>query len=112
MNFFRKLNRKQKRKFDKIELEEKKQIVSHEINQKIKERLNREVSIAFADGFLFANKMLYDKYYEKWNSAKYNEKHKIAKSMIEEIVSNAIRYDNRHNIKENKKETIESEVTE
>lgn len=107
MNFFRKLNKKQRRQFDKLKKEEKDQIISKEINDKVREKLNQEVAIAFADGFLFANNMIYEKYFDRWSKAKYNDKHKIAKEMIEEIEKNREKYLERHNL--NKDEKSEGE---
>lgn len=107
MSFLRKLNRSQRRKFDKLSVDEKKQIISKEINDKNREQLNRAVAIAFADGFLYAHNMMHDKYFEWWSKAKYNDKHKIAKEMFEEIEKNRKKYLERHKL--NKDENSEED---
>ena len=110
VSFLSRLNRKSRRQFDNLSKEEKKDIISKEINEKIKETINKEVAMAFADGFLFASKMLYDKYFQNWSSAKYNDKHKIAKELMKEIEENTEKYNNRRGLNktkensENKKE--------
>lgn len=85
MSFLRGLNRKQRRQFDKLHDEEKKQIVAHEISEKIKDTTQKQIGMAFAQGVMWGNKLLYDKYVTQWDSSKYNGKHKIAKELVEEI---------------------------
>ena len=85
MGFLRGLNRKKRRQFDKLEQEEKKQIVAHEILEKIKETTQKQISSSFVKGVIWANKILYEKYVTAWDEAKYEEKRKVAKELIEEI---------------------------
>lgn len=86
MSFFRNMNRKQKRAFAKADKEEKLVIFAHELSQKLKVEHDKGVAIGFSDGFLFAYNMIYEKYYEDWSKAKYNDKHKIAKELMEEVL--------------------------
>lgn len=84
-NFLRSLNRKQKRKFDKLDKEEKEQIIAHEITQKINESAGKEISKAFVKGAIFANKLLYDHYLTKWDELDDHEKMGIAEALVAEI---------------------------
>lgn len=112
MSFFERMNRKQKRKFKKLGNEEKSQIISHEINQKIKDERNKIVAISFADGYLYASKLLYDHFFERWKKAKYNEKHKIAKEMMEQIEKDNERYLERHGLNKESEENNEENNNE
>lgn len=85
MNFFKKLNRKQRRQFDKLKQEEKNQIIAHEISEKIKETTQKQIALSFIRGTEWVNKMYYEKYVVAWDSAKYDAKRKVAKELIEEI---------------------------
>ena len=85
MNFFSKLNRKQRCKFDKLKQEEKNQIIAHEISEKIKETTQKQISLSFIRGTEWVNKIFYEKYVTAWDNAKYDEKRKVAKELIEEI---------------------------
>lgn len=91
MSFFRKLNRKQRRQFDKLEQEEKNQIIAREISEKIKETSQKQIAVSFIKGTIWANKILYDKYVTAWDAANYNDKRKVAKELIDEI---RMRYEN------------------
>lgn len=62
MSFFGSLNRKDRRKFKNSSTEEKIEVLTAEINNKIAEARNKAVSSAFVDGYLFASKLLYEKY--------------------------------------------------
>lgn len=107
MSFFKKLNRKQRRQFDKLDKEEKKEIIAHEINEKVKASTQRMIATAFADGHLFCSKMLYEKYFERYKSAKQREKAKIADEIMAEISVGYNKYNELHSPK--KEEIKESE---
>lgn len=85
MSFFSKLNRKQRRQFDKLEQEEKNRIIAHEISEKIKETTQKQIGLSFIRGTEWVNKMYYEKYVVAWDAAKYDAKRKVAKELIEEI---------------------------
>ena len=85
MSFFSKLNRKQRRQFDKLEQEEKNRIIAHEISEKIKETTQKQIALSFIRGTEWVNKMYYEKYVVSWDAAKYDAKRKVAKELIEEI---------------------------
>lgn len=106
MNFFKKLNRKQRREFDKLEKDKKIEIISHEINEKIKGERNKIVAKAFADGFIFANKMFFDKYFKDWDKLSEEGKSNIAELIALDVKKSVERY-NKQQDKEN--EQSESE---
>lgn len=85
MSFLRSLNRKKRRQFDKLEQDEKNQIIAHEISEKMKETTQKQIGVAFVKGVVQANEMLYKKYVTAWDAAKYDEKRKVAKQLVEEI---------------------------
>lgn len=85
MSFIRNLNRKQRRKFDKLEQEEKKQILAHEISQKVNEAAGKKISNAFVQGAVFANKILYEHYLEGIENLSEEEKTKRINDLVEEI---------------------------
>lgn len=113
MSFFRKLNRKQRRQFDKLEQEEKNQIIAHEISQKVSETIQKQIYIASVNGVIHGNELLYKKYVTAWDAAKYEEKRKIAKQLIEEIRMHHQKYienqKNAENQDENKEENNNQE---
>ena len=84
-NFLRSLNRKKRRQFDKLDKEEKEQIIAHEITQKINESAGKEISKAFVKGAIFANKLLYDHYLTKWDELDDHEKMGVAEALVAEI---------------------------
>ena len=77
MSIFKKMNRKQRRQFDKLEQEEKNRIIAHEISEKIKETTQKQIALSFIRGT--------EKYVLSWDAAKYDSKRKVAKELIEEI---------------------------
>lgn len=85
MSFLRGLNRKKRRQFDRLEQEEKNRIIAHEISEKIKETTQKQIGVAFVKGVAQANEILYNKYVTAWDAAKYDEKRKVAKQLVEEI---------------------------
>lgn len=85
MGILRSLNRKNRRKFEKLEQEEKNRIIAHEISEKMKETTQKQIGVAFVKGVVQANEMLYEKYVTDWDTAKYDEKRKVAKQLVEEI---------------------------
>ncbi len=62
MSFFGGLNRKERRKFKNASQQEKIEVLATEINKKISAERNKSVATAFVDGYLFASKLLYEKY--------------------------------------------------
>lgn len=86
MSIFKKMNRKQRRQFDKLNQEEKNQIIAHEISEKIKETTQKQIALSFIRGTEWVNKIYYEKYVLSWDAAKYDSKRKkVAKELIEEI---------------------------
>lgn len=109
MSFFRGLNRKKRRQFDKLEQEEKNQIIAHEISQKVSETTQKQIAVAFVKGVVQANEMLYEKYVTAWDAAKYEEKRKVAKQLVEEIRMHHQKYLETQQNAENKDESKEQE---
>lgn len=110
MSFFSKLNRKQRRQFDKLKKEEKNQIIAHEISEKIKETTQKQIALSFVRGTEWVNKTYYEKYVVAWDAAKYDAKRKVAKELIEEIRMHHEKAIERE--KENKVETQNEEKTQ
>lgn len=109
MSFLRGLNRKKRRQFDKLEQEEKNQIIAHDIAEKFKEVGERQIAVAFVKGVVHANEMLYEKYVTAWDAAKYEEKRKVAKQLVEEIRMHHQKYLETQKNAENKDESKEQE---
>lgn len=84
-NFLRSLNRKQRRQFNKLDTDEKKDILAAEVAKKINESAGKEISKAFVKGAIFANKLLYDHYLTKWDELDDHEKMGIAEALVAEI---------------------------
>ena len=105
MSFLRGLNRKKRRQFDKLEQEEKNQIIAHDIAEKFKEVGERQIAVAFVKGVVHANEMLYEKYVTAWDAAKYEEKRKVAKQLVEEIRMHHQKYLETQQNAENKDES-------
>lgn len=85
MSFFRNLDRKQKRQFNKLNKKDQQETVAAALQEKYSNVLQREVSKAFVRGVMFGNNTLYDKFVTKWDAAKYDDKRKVAKELVEEI---------------------------
>lgn len=84
-NFLRSLNRKQRRQFNKLDTDEKKDILAAEVAQKINESAGKEISKAFVKGAIFANKLLYDHHLTGWEEASPEKKMEIAEALVAEI---------------------------
>ena len=84
-SFLRSLNRKQRRQFNKLDEDEKKDILAAEVAKKINESAGKEISKAFVKGTIFANKLLYDHYLTKWDELDDHEKMGIAEALVAEI---------------------------
>lgn len=84
-SFLRSLNRKQRRQFNKLDTDEKKDILAAEVAKKINESAGKEISKAFVKGAIFANKLLYDHYLTKWDELDDHEKMGIAEALVAEI---------------------------
>lgn len=109
MGILRSLNRKNRRKFEKLEQEEKNKIIAHDIAEKFKEVGERQIAVAFVKGVVHANEMLYEKYVTAWDAAKYEEKRKVAKQLVEEIRMHHQKYLEAQQNAENKDESKEQE---
>lgn len=109
MGILRSLSRKKRRQFDKLEQEEKNQIIAHDIAEKFKEVGERQIAVAFVKGVVHANEMLYEKYVTAWDAAKYDEKRKVAKQLVEEIRLHHQKYLETHKNADNKDESKEQE---
>ena len=109
MGILRSLNRKNRRKFEKLEQEEKNQIIAHEISEKIKATTQKQIGVAFVKGVVQANEMLYEKYVTAWDAAKYDEKRKVAKQLVEEIRLHHQKYIETQQNADNKDERKEHE---
>lgn len=111
MSFLRGLNRKQRRQFNKLEKDEKMQLLSHEMSEKYREMLNKEVAKSFIDGILFESKLLYDRYLNDYfNEEDQTKKDELVQKMIENVRSDYEKYLIR--IGEAKKEKQENESEE
>ena len=84
-NFLRSLNRKQRRQFDKLDTDEKKDILVAEVAKKINESAGKEISKAFVKGAIFANKIIYDNHLTEWDNADSQKKLEIAEALVAEI---------------------------
>lgn len=84
-NFLRSLNRKQRRQFNKLDAEEKKEIVAADIAKKINEAAGEKISDAFVQGAIYANKLLYDHHLTGWDEASPEKKMEIAVALVGEI---------------------------
>lgn len=84
-NFLRSLNRKQRRQFNKLDTDEKEDILAAEVAKKINESAGKEISKAFVKGAIFANKLLYDHYLIKWDELDDHEKMGVAEALVAEI---------------------------
>lgn len=84
-SFLGSLNRKQRRQFNKLDTDEKKDILAAEVAKKINESAGKEISKAFVKGAIFANKLLYDHYLTKWDELDDHEKTGIAEALVAEI---------------------------
>lgn len=84
-NFLGSLNRKRRRQFNKLDTDEKKDILAAEVAKKINESAGKEISKAFVKGAIFANKLLYDHYLTKWDELDDHEKMGIAEALVAEI---------------------------
>lgn len=84
-SFLRSLNRKQRRQFNKLDTDEKKDILAAEVAKKINESVGKEIARAFVKGSIFANKVLYDNHLAEWDSADHQKKMGIAEALVAEI---------------------------
>lgn len=109
MNFFRKMNRSQKRKFDKLGKNEQLEIFTHELNEKVKDERNKAVAQAFADGFLFASNMMYEKFFEKWHNSTPSDREEVARDFMEYLKKGHDKYVERYVQKKNEEQESENE---
>lgn len=84
-NFLRSLNRKQRRQFDKLGAEEKKEIIAADIAKKINEAAGEKISDAFIQGSIFGNKVLYEHYLTNWDILDDAQKLRVANELADEI---------------------------
>lgn len=84
-SFLRSLNRKQRRQFDKLDTDEKKDILVAEVAKKINEAAGKKISDAFVQGVIYANKLLYDHHLTDWETASPEKKMEIAVALVAEI---------------------------
>lgn len=109
MSFFRNMNRKQKRAFDRLGKNEQLEIFTHELNKNVKAERNKAVSLAFIDGILCEADLLYDKYFEKWRNSTPSERDEVVKNLMEEIKKGHDKYVERHVKKEETNQESENE---
>lgn len=107
-NFFSRMDKKQKKKFYKLSDKEKTDIISAEINKKVTDTLNKRVGEAFMDGYLFAHKILKERYVDKPSNSQEEYTKNIA-GLIEEIDEGNRKYERAHVIpkKDNQDNTEE-----
>lgn len=84
-NFLRSLNRKQRRQFNKLDEDEKKEILVAEVAKKINETAGKKISDAFVQGAIYANKLLYDHHLTGWDEASPEKKMEMAVALVAEI---------------------------
>lgn len=84
-SFLRSLNRKQRRQFDKLDSEEKKEIIAADIAKKINESAGKQISKAFIQGAIFGNKVLYEHYLTNWDILDDAQKLRVANELAHEI---------------------------
>lgn len=65
-NFFKKMNREQKRQFDKLSKEQQLDIFAAEINKQNLKVFEKEIQMSIYRGFLIACNFLYEKYVDKY----------------------------------------------
>lgn len=84
-NFLRSLNRKQRRQFNKLDTDEKKDILAAEVAKKINESAGKQISKAFIQGAIFGNKVLYEHYLTNWDIIDDAQKLRVANELADEI---------------------------
>lgn len=84
-SFLRSLNRKKRRQFDKLDSEEKKEIIAAEIAKKINAAAGEKISDAFIQGSIFGNKVLYEHYLTNWDTLDDAQKLRVANELADEI---------------------------
>lgn len=84
-SFLRSLNRKKRRQFNKLGAEEKKEIIAADIAKKISESAGKQISKAFVQGAIFANKVLYEHYLTEWDKIDDSTKLRVANELADEI---------------------------
>lgn len=84
-SFLRSLNRKQRRQFNKLDTDEKKDILAAEVAKKINESAGKQISKAFVHGAIFGNKILYEHYLTNWDIIDDAKKLRVANELADEI---------------------------
>lgn len=84
-SFLGNLNRKQRRQFNKLDEDEKKEILIAEVAKKVNETAGKKISDAFVQGAIYANKLLYDHHLTGWEEASPEKKMEIATALVAEI---------------------------
>ena len=108
MSFLSRMNRSQKRKFNKLGKQEQLEIFTHELNEKVKAERNKAVADAFADGFLYASNMMYDKFFEKWHNSTPSDREEVARNFMEYLKKGHDKYVERHAQKKNEQQESEN----
>lgn len=120
MSFFKRLNRQQRRKFDKLNNKQKQEIVSAEVNEKLSHIMAQQIAKSFIDGNLWAYKEIMEKYCNpilalKGKNAK--ERNRILDELINEVSVRYQKYLEMHpeeksEDQKDEKEEVKEEVNE
>ena len=100
MSVFRKLNRKQKHEFNKLDKQKQIDIVTNEITSQSRKKRSEVVARAFIDGYLFASYMLYEHHLKNFENASDLERKQIMVDIVAEIAKNNDKYKENHDLKE------------
>lgn len=93
MNAFSKMNRKQKREFNKLSAEEKTDALMNVIQPMITQNNSKVAADSFMGGYLFAFGNMYDKYLQDYAYLNEAEREDICAKIVSEIVENKKKYD-------------------
>ena len=93
MNFFKNMNRKKRREFDKLTSEQKVELAVNEIKHNIAVEQSKQAAQLFLDGYLYRSKMLKRDYLDKITGD--NDDYTI-EMLFMEIRQNCVQYDKMH----------------
>ena len=86
-NMFKRMNAKDKKKFNKLSLEEKTDILQHEVNKKVMEQSTEIITNAFAQGVATGIGVLAEKYVVEMLETKDDErKQELLQQLIVEMM--------------------------
>lgn len=93
MNAFQKLNRKQKRQFEKLTDQQKEEMIFAELKPKMQQMANKAATEAFVAGFGCACNFLYEKHLKNYASLTEEERKNLLAGIVADIVIGKKNYD-------------------